>query len=150
MMNFHSPDLSQGPPRSPRVRLGGFAHLPRLIDKARATLAGTHGQYNYDCGMDEHFWNFTGLTAEDFLAEVKTGKCDYDLLSYVMSRLQPKRSMSEIVAWSSWFEHRPPTAVEGRTFFNERHAAIGPRREDIGTWVEMLDLDDFVSFGGKS
>jgi len=52
MMNFHSPDLTQSPPRSPRVRLGGFAHLPRLIDKARATLAGTNGEYNYDCGMD--------------------------------------------------------------------------------------------------
>lgn len=150
MMNFHSPDLTQAPPRSPRVRLGGFAHLPRLIDKARATLAGTNGEYHFNCPMDEHFFAFTGIQAEAFLSEVKTGKCDYDLLTYVMANSQPKRAMSEIVSWSTWFERRPPTVTEGREYFNQVHQSIGPRREDIGTWMELLDLEDFVSFGGKS
>lgn len=150
MINYHAPDLNQHPPRSPRVRLGGFAHLPRLIDKARATLAGTQGEYHYDCATDGLFWEFTGLNAAAFLAEVKTGKCDYDLLNYVSATMQPKRTKSEIAAWSAWIESRPPFAVEGRAYFNQLHTAIGPRREDIGTWFDLLDLDDFVSFGGKS
>ncbi|HEY8993390.1 MAG TPA: DUF5069 domain-containing protein [Lacunisphaera sp.] len=150
MINYHVPDLTQHPPRSPRVRLGGFAHLPRLIDKARATLAGTQGEYTYDCAMDAHFWEFTGLNAQTFLAEVKTGKCDYDLVNYVLASMQPKRVISEIVAWSSWLENRPPMATEGRVFFNQVHTAAGPRREDIGSWFELLDLEDFVTFGGKS
>lgn len=150
MVNYHSPDLTQHPPRSPRVRLGGFAHLPRLIDKARATLAGTHGDYHYDCSMDAHFWAFTGLDAGAFLAEVKTGKCDYDLLTYVMNSIQPKRAPSEIAAWSAWLENRPPLGTEGRAYFNQLHTAIGPRREDVGTWFDLLDLEDFVTFGGKS
>lgn len=150
MINYHSPDLTQHPPRSPRVRLGGFAHLPRLIDKARATLAGTHGEYTYDCAMDAHFWAFTGLKAESFLAEVKTGKCDYDLLNHVLATMQPKRTPSEIVAWSAWLENRPPLGTDGRAYFNQVHAAVGPRREDIGSWCDLLDLEDFVSFGGKS
>jgi hypothetical protein len=150
MINYHAPDLTQHPPRSPRVRLGGFAHLPRLIDKARATLAGSQGEYTYDCAMDAHFWEFTGLNAEAFLAEVKTGKCDYDLVNYVLATMQPKRVKSEIAAWSGWLENRPPYATEGRAFFNQLHAAVGPRREDIGSWFELLDLEDFVSFGGKS
>lgn len=149
-MNYHSPDLTQAPPRSPRVRLGGFAHLPRLIDKARATLAGTHGDYHYNCSMDEHFWTYTGINPDAFLAEVKTGKCDYDLLNYVMATIQPKRSTSEIVAWSAWLEQRPPSAIEGRAFFNQLHTSAAPRREDISTWMELLDLEDFVTFGGKS
>ena len=33
-------DLTQRPPRSPRVRLGGYAILARCLDKGRATLAG--------------------------------------------------------------------------------------------------------------
>ena len=150
MINFHAPDLTQAPPRSPRVRLGGFAHLPRLIDKARATLAGANGEYNFNCAMDAHFWAFTGIQPEQFLSEVKTGKCDYDLLTYVMANSQPKRVMSEIVAWSAWFEQRPPSATEGRAYFNQVHQSIGPRREDVSTWMELLDLEDFVSFGGKS
>lgn len=150
MINYHKPDLTQHPPRSPRVRLGGFAHLPRLIDKARATLAGTNGDYHYDCAMDAHFWEFTGLNAEAFLAEVKTGKCDYDLLTYVMAKIQPKRTKNEIIAWSAWLENRPPMAPEGRAFFNQLHTAVGPRREDIANWFDLLDLEDFVSFGGYS
>lgn len=150
MINYHSPDLTQHPPRSPRVRLGGFAHLPRLIDKARATLAGTQGEYTYDCAMDALFWEFTGLNAASFLAEVKTGKCDYDLLTYVVNSTQPRRTRSEIANWSAWLENRPAMGTEGRAYFNQVHAAIGPRREDIGTWFDLLDLEDFVCFGGKS
>lgn len=150
MIKYHTPDLTQHPPRSPRVRLGGFVHLPRLIDKARATLAGKNGEYHFNCAMDQHFWAFTGLNPDAFLAEVKTGKCDYDLLNYVMASIQPKRTASEIAAWSVWFEQRPATAVGGREFFNELHKSIGPRREDISSWMDLLDLEDFVSFGGIS
>jgi hypothetical protein len=150
MINYHQPDLTVHPPRSPRVRLGGFVHLPRLIDKARATLNGTNGEYHYDCVTDALFWEFTGLDAQAFLAEVKTGKCDYDLLNHVLARMQPKRTKSEIAAWSAWMESRPPTAVAGRAFFNQLHEAVGPRREDIGSWFDLLDLEDFVTFGGRS
>ena len=150
MINYHTPDLTQHPPRSPRVRLGGFAHLPRLIDKARATLAGTHGEYIDDCAMDARFWAFTGLKADQFLAEVKTGKCDYDLVNHVLAAMQPKRTPAEIAAWSAWFEQLAPTTTAGREFFNQTHAAVGPRREDVATWFDLLDLEDFVTFGGKS
>jgi Domain of unknown function (DUF5069) len=38
-----APNLTQRPPRSPRVRLGGYVILPRILDKGRATLAGNAG-----------------------------------------------------------------------------------------------------------
>ena len=103
MFKYEKPDLTQYPPRSPRVRLGGFAHLPRLLDKARAFTAGTAGEYSYDCGMDQHFWQFTGIKAKDFLKAVKSGKTDSELLSIVQKRLKPRRTQAEIVAWSAWF-----------------------------------------------
>ena len=42
---MNAPNLTQHPPRSPRVRLGGYTILPRLLDKARAVIAGTAGEY---------------------------------------------------------------------------------------------------------
>ncbi len=36
----NAPDLTQRPPRSPRVRLGGYVILPRMLDKGRATING--------------------------------------------------------------------------------------------------------------
>jgi hypothetical protein len=41
-----APNLTQRPPRSPRVRLGGYVLLPRLLDKGRAELAGTAANTN--------------------------------------------------------------------------------------------------------
>ena len=149
MFKFNAPDLTQYPPRSPRTRLGGFAHLPRLIDKARAHVAGKNGEYHYDCGMDQHFWAFTGIKAKDFLKPVRAGKSDSELLAYLLKHMKPRRTQAEIVQWSGWFEGRAPTATEGREFFNSVHAKTAPKREDISTWFELLELDDFVSFGGR-
>ena len=61
-MSLHTPDLTKQPPRSPRVRLGGYVILPRMLDKGRATLAGKHGEYHYACPLDQGFWNSWALT----------------------------------------------------------------------------------------
>jgi len=42
-MSLHTPDLTKQPPRSARVRLGGYVILPRMFDKGRATIAGKNG-----------------------------------------------------------------------------------------------------------
>ena len=38
-------DLTRDVPRSPYEKLGGIVFLPRSIDKGRAELAGTLGDY---------------------------------------------------------------------------------------------------------
>jgi hypothetical protein len=149
VLDYSAPDLTKYPPRSPRTRIGGFVHLARMIDKARATVAGTNGEYHYDCPMDQRFFEFTGVKAADFLLEVKAGKGDGELLDWVVAHLQPKRTDAEIVAWSAWYEQRVPTGVDGREFFNGVHKKNAPKREDIATWFDWLELDDFVTFGGK-
>lgn len=35
-------------------------------------------------------------------------------------------------------------------YFNQLHTEVGPKRNDIGTWFDLLDLDDYVSYGGKA
>ena len=84
MVNLSAPDLTQHPPRSVRVRLGGYAHLSRLLDKARAHLAGKAGEYHYNCPLDQRFFAFTGIDQEKMLAEIKTGKTDVQMLEWVI------------------------------------------------------------------
>lgn len=43
-----APNLTQRPPRSPRVRLGGYVILARILDKGRAGLASLAGEYKYN------------------------------------------------------------------------------------------------------
>jgi hypothetical protein len=148
-LNFNAPDLRRHPPRSPRTRLGGFVHLSRLIDKARAFAAGKQGDYHYPCPFDGRFFAYTGLDADAFLAEVKKGKSDSELLAYVQAHTKPQRHPSEIAAWSTWMETLTPADPDKRDFFNDVHRKNAAQREDISTWFDWLELDDFVTFGGR-
>ncbi len=69
-------DLTQHPPRSPRVRLGGFVILPRMLDKGRATIAGTTGEYRYACPLDQRFLDFAGIDPEASRTQLAEGKGD--------------------------------------------------------------------------
>src|SRR3954470_24691808 len=48
-------DLTAEEPRAFGLELEGYAHLPRMLDKARATLAGSAGSYQFGCPVD-HTW----------------------------------------------------------------------------------------------
>lgn len=146
-MSLHTPDLTKQPPRSPRVRLGGYVILPRCLDKGRATLAGKQGEYHYACPMDQHFLEFTGIDPEELKKVLP--KSDTEVLAWIQQHAKYKRTVPEILAWSQWQENRAPDNTEGREFLNEIHKNASPNREDIVTWFDVLDLDDYVSFGGK-
>jgi hypothetical protein len=148
-VNYSAPDLTRHPPRSPRIRLGGYVQLPRLIDKARAVAAGTAGEFHYNCPIDQRFLTFTGLNPDALFDVIKAGKSDSEILAYVNANASPKRHPSEIAAWSAWFEQLTPTPPDTRAFFNDVHRKNAPQREDIATWFDWLDLDDYVTYGGK-
>jgi hypothetical protein len=135
------------PPRSVRVRLGGYAHLSRLLDKARATLNGKGAEYHYNCPMDRMFFDFTGIDHEAFLAELKKGKSDTEMLAYV--RANTKRLPSEIYAWSAWIDQHGPGGAGGHEWIAETVKAAAGDRDDIRSFADLLDLDDYVSYGGK-
>ncbi|MDE3036213.1 MAG: DUF5069 domain-containing protein, partial [Nitrospirota bacterium] len=59
-------DLRTQFPRSPKDKMAGYVHLPRMLDKCRATLAGTQGEYIYPCPMDQLLLAFAGIAAEQF------------------------------------------------------------------------------------
>ena len=143
-------DLTQRPPRSPRVRLGGYTILPRLLDKARATLNGTNGDYRYNNPNDGHFFRFTGLTPDALLEQVKSGAGDWEMLLWVNANAPLKRTPLEISQWSDWTESISFGDVERREWFTQQIKRLNPAREDLRGTFDYLDLDDFVSFGGKA
>ena len=146
----NAPDLTQRPPRSPRVRLGGYVILPRMLDKGRATIIGKSGEYHYACPMDQTFLEFAGVNPEALKKQLATGKGYGEILEWIQKHAKNKRSDSEIAAWSAHREQRAPADTESREFFHGIHAKIAPKREDIASWFDLLDLDDYVSFGGQS
>lgn len=148
MVNLSAPDLTQHPPRSLRVRIGGYAHLARLLDKARASIAGKAGEYHYNCPLDERFFAFTGINHEAMLAEIKSGKTDVQILEWVNTT--SKRPVHEVIAWSAWLENLGPGGAEGHEWIGGVVKGHKSARDDIRSFSDLLDLDDYISYGGKA
>ena len=150
MASNHSPDLTKQPPRSARQRLGGYATLPRMLDKGRAEIAGKNGEYHYNCPLDQRLLTFLGLDPEALKKELASGKGDGEILEWINKNAKHKHTDPEICSWSAQAEQRAPSDVESREYFHDLHKKVAPKREDISTWFELLDVDDYVSFGGKA
>lgn len=148
MINLSVPDFTQHPPRSVRVRLGGYAHLARLLDKARASVAGKLGDYKYNCPLDQRFFAFTGINADAFLAEVATGRTDLQILEWVNAAA--KRPLHEVIAWSAWLEQLGPGGAPGHEWIAGVLKGHNSARDDIRSFADLLDLDDYLTFGGKA
>ncbi len=145
-----APDLTKRAPRSMRVRLGGFLILPRMLDKGRAEIAGTHGEYHYNCPLDQRFLEFVGIDPLQLREQLAQGKGDGEILHWILSNAQHPRTQFEIEQWSAYQEARGTAALDQREYFQDLHRQVGPLREDIASWADLLDLDDYVSFGGKA
>lgn len=150
--NNSAPDLTQRPPRSPRVHLGGYVLLPRILDKGRAALAGKLGEYHFaGKGMDRHFFNFTGIEFEALKAELAKGGGDGEILAWINAHAKHPRQPWEIAAWSDYHTHRTPDSdAETLAHFAEKVGTFTKTREDITTWFDLLDLEDHCTFGGKA
>lgn len=148
MINYSTPDLTQHPPRSVRVRLGGYAHLARLLDKARAVIAGKGADYHYNCPLDQQLFAFTGISADAMLAEIKTGKTDAQILAWVDA--QSKRQRYEVIAWSAWLEQHGPGGAPGHEWAASVIKGNKSERDDIRSFADLLDFDDYHTYGGKA
>jgi hypothetical protein len=152
-MNTQIPfiDLTERAPRSFRVRLRNCVILARMLDKGRATLAEKNGEYNYNSGTDQHLVRFLGFDPEALLKELATGKGDGEILEWVQSHSKTPRAPWEIEAWSAFMEKRGPDSdAETLALFSEYVGKFSKTREDIKTWSDAIELDDYVSFGGKA
>jgi len=144
-------DLTQRPPRSFRVRLGNYAILARMLDKGRASLAGKNGEYKYNSTTDQRLVQFLGFDPDALLEELAAGKGDGEILEWIQAHSKTPRTPWEIEAWSAFMEKRGADSdAETLAFFAEYLGKYSKTREDIKTWFEAIELDDYVTFGGKA
>ena len=133
------------------MRLGGYAVLPRLLDKARADIAGTIGEYHTNCMLDEEFLTFAGIDYSEIRAQLELGKNDGEILEWIESNAKNQRGPWEIEQWCDYQNHRSPKPfTELETYFREVLERLNRSRGDVRSWPDLLDLDDYCSFGGEA
>jgi hypothetical protein len=142
-------DLTKEPPRSPRIRVGGYAILGRTIDKCRALVAGDIGEYHFDCRLDRTLFGFKGVKGEDFKAQIEQGASDQEIIDW-LNRSGEKKTQAQIHRWSEKVEaaslHDDP---DKREFFVQQTRKLGLDPEKTTTF-EWLEVDDKVSHAQKA
>ena len=133
-------DLRTTYPRSVRDRLVGYVHLARMIDKCRALLAETQGEYIYPCPMDQRLLQFAGITAEQFREAVQEGT-DAEVTGWFL-KTAIRRSQEELERWNDMMLTRGPDSEEKWNYFRRIRDAIDATRTDVTAWADLLDLEE--------
>jgi Domain of unknown function (DUF5069) len=134
-------DLRTQFPRSMRTTLAGYAHLGRMIDKCRAVLAGTQGEYIYPCPMDERLMDFAGITSEQFTAAVEANPTDEGVVAWFCQTAKPVQP-TELEAWNAQLLARVPSSPDSAERFKKYRDAVDPSRTDITAWADLQDLEE--------
>jgi quercetin dioxygenase-like cupin family protein len=90
-------DLTAQAPRGFDAEIDGYALLPRMLDKARATLAGTSGPYLFGCPVDQTCMARLGIAPELVLDLAARHSDDHAVLDALRAHGIP-------LAAEAWFD----------------------------------------------
>lgn len=98
-MDIQSLDLTKEFPRSPRdISIAGYVVAARCVDKCRAVVAGTNGEYHANCPLDSYWLDFTGIKFSALKKFISTGADDAAVfrMGYEKSEAKIRRCRGEV------------------------------------------------------
>lgn len=138
-------DLRTGFPRSAKVALADYAIAARAIDKCRAELAETQGDYHYDCPLTKIFLDFAGLTAPGLKAFVATGASDDEIAAWIKEHAKP-RERAEILRWSNTWREKKLSELDDRLVafmedYLQENCPPGAVHH-VKVWFDIYDIEE--------
>jgi hypothetical protein len=134
-------DLTNDFPRSPRETLMGIPMLPRTIDKARALLSATLGEYVFGekSSFDMSVLGFLGLSPGQFLEGVRESADDAAMTRWLSAHAHTFTA-DEAKKFAQVFLNDGDDDAD-RARFRERRAKLPANVQDrvIG-WADLLDV----------
>jgi hypothetical protein len=142
-LNSLALDLNTAFPRSPRQTLGGYVHLGRMLDKCRAVIAGTNGEFHYNCPLDGFFFEFTGIDNEAFKTFVATGADDEAVAAWVNEKSQVA-TPEEVVAWNNKMRDMrlSEMSMPLQMFLEGYIPQYIPAGKVVRVWFDVYDMEE--------
>lgn len=136
-------DLAQEFPRSPRELLGGYVIAARTLDKCRAVLNHSQGEYKFNCPLDQRFFEFTRIHAEEFKKIVGSGATDEEMDAWITQHAMA-RPRIEIIKWNNQLRgmrigELPDDAQEFLEDYIPQHV---PSNRPVYCWFDVYDLEE--------
>ena len=142
-MSIASLDLTKEFPRSPREAVGGYVIAGRMLDKCRAVVAGTNGEYHFDCPLDNMFLSFVEIAADDFKEFVATGADDAAVAESIQANAK-KRPTAEIVQWNNDLRDMRLSSmpIELQEFLEGYIPENIPAGKIVRVWFDVYDIEE--------
>ncbi len=142
-LSLLAPDLTHAFPRSPREMLGGYVVAARTLDKCRAVLAGTAGEYHFDCPLDKQFLGFTGIAASAFKDFVATGVPDAEVADWIAAHSKVS-DRAEIVRWNNQLRNMRPCdmPMELQLFLEDYIPKFIRKNRPVYVWFDVYDIEE--------
>ena len=136
-------DLTKEFPRSPRELLAGYVIAARAVDKCRAVLAGTAGEYHSGCPVDVMFLDFAGIPYEKFREFVATGATDAEIADWIQKTAKP-RPRIEIIRWNNDLRAKRlsdlPDGIQ--EYMEDYIPKFIPRNRPVYVLFDVYDLEE--------
>jgi hypothetical protein len=133
-------DLSRVYPRSPKVKMAGLVRLGRMIDKARAFRGNKMADYIHPCSLDKVILGFMRIDSETFAIRAMN-YADNKIDAWCQEILKNKK-IEEFNFINDEILELKPNSKDRLKYFHEVRNKIDPLRQDINTWVDLLDLEE--------
>lgn len=136
-------DLNHKFPRSPRVSLAGYVVAARVLDKCRAVIAGSEGEYHYNCPLDQLFLEFAELDAEAFKEFVASGADDQAVADWITTNAK-ERPREEIVEWNNSLRYKriSEMPIELQVFLEDYIPEYLPADKVVYYWFDVYDIEE--------
>lgn len=138
-----APDLTKQFPRSPREMLAGYVIAARAVDKCRAVLTGTSGEYHSGCPLDVMLLDFAGITYESFKDFVATGATDGEVAEWITKNAKA-RPRIEIIRWNNELRGKRlsemPDSIQ--EYMEDYVTKFVPRNRPVYAFFDIYDLEE--------
>ena len=136
-------DLTKEFPRSPRELLAGYVITARAVDKCRAVLVGTAGEYHSGCPLDAMFLDFAGIAYDQFKEFVATGATDAEIADWIQKTAKP-RPRIEIIRWNNDLRTKRlvdlPDSIQ--EYMEGYVPQFVPRNRPVYVFFDIYDLEE--------
>jgi len=138
-----APDLTREYPRSPRALLAGYVIAARMLDKCRATIAGTAGEYHFNCLLDRKFLDFAQIDAEAFRNFVATGASDEEVAGWIEKHAK-SRPRIEVIKWNNQMRELKLSDLpdEAQEYMEGYIQEFVPAGRVIYRWWDVYDIEE--------
>ncbi|NOX99297.1 MAG: DUF5069 domain-containing protein [Verrucomicrobia bacterium] len=136
-------DLNTEFPRSPREVLAGYVIAARALDKCRAVVAGTQGEYHFSCPLDNIFFDFTGISSDEFKELVASGADDEAVAKWIVENSKVKEQR-EVIRWNNDLRDKriSEMPIELQEFLETYIPQFIPADKMVYRWFDVYDIEE--------